>query len=168
MCLWMRKIAGIGDPSHVPVMLEDLNLAAGEGEGPARSSAVQRPQGIRNQPARLNDFPMFPDNFVTDEGDLVHLALFADCEPINHEEALNHEVWQNAMKEEMKAIEKNATWELVELPQKKQPIAVKWIFKVKHRPDGSIANHKARLVARGFLQKAGLDYSEVFALVARL
>jgi hypothetical protein len=45
---------------------------------------------------------------------------------------------------------------------------VKWIFKVKLNPDGSISKHKARLVARGFLQKYGVDYNEVFALVARL
>ena len=45
---------------------------------------------------------------------------------------------------------------------------MKWVFKLKLKPDGSVAKHKARLVARGFLQRAGLDYSEVFAPVARL
>ena len=45
---------------------------------------------------------------------------------------------------------------------------MKWVFKVKLKPDGIVAKHKARLVARGFLQRAGLDYSEVFAPVARL
>ena len=42
------------------------------------------------------------------------------------------------------------------------------MFKVKHGPEGSVAKHKTRLVAKGFLQKAGLDYSEVFVPVARL
>lgn len=41
------------------------------------------------------------------------------------------------------------------------------MYKLKLKPDGSIAKHKARLVARGFLQKAGLDYDEVFSPVAR-
>jgi len=43
------------------------------------------------------------------------------------------------------------TRKLVELPEKKKTIDVKWIFKVKLNPDGSISKHKARLVARGFL-----------------
>lgn len=42
------------------------------------------------------------------------------------------------------------------------------MYKVKRNPDGTIAKHKARLVARGFLQKEGLDFIEVFAPVARL
>jgi hypothetical protein len=71
------------------------------------------------------------------------------------------------MKEELEAIERNKTWKLTELPKKKKAISVRWVFKVKLKPDGSIGKHKARLVARGFLQKPGLDYFEVFAPVAR-
>jgi hypothetical protein len=72
------------------------------------------------------------------------------------------------MIEKLQAIERNNTWELVELPAHTKAIEVKWVFKLKHNADGSIARHKARLVARGFLQREGLDYLEVFAPVARL
>ena len=71
------------------------------------------------------------------------------------------------MKEELDAIERNKTWKLTELPKGKKTISVKWIFKQKLKPDGSIEKHKARLVARGFLQKPGLGYFEVFSPVAR-
>ena len=71
------------------------------------------------------------------------------------------------MKEELDAIERNKTWKLTELPKGKKAISVRWVFKQKLKPDGSIGKHKARLVARGFLQKPGLDYFEVFAPVAR-
>ncbi|PNX57555.1 reverse transcriptase, partial [Trifolium pratense] len=54
------------------------------------------------------------------------------------------------------------------LPDKKKRIDVKWVFKVKLNPNGTISKHKARLVARGFLQKHGIDYNEVFASVARI
>lgn len=72
------------------------------------------------------------------------------------------------MIEELNAIERNSTWELVDPHPSKKPIDVKWIFKLKLKPDGTIAKHKARLVAREFLQKEGVDYSEVYAPVARL
>ncbi|PNX54537.1 putative copia-type polyprotein, partial [Trifolium pratense] len=49
-----------------------------------------------------------------------------------------------------------------------ETIDVKWIYKLKLRPNGEIAKYKARLVARGFLQKAGIDFNEVYAPVARL
>lgn len=65
-------------------------------------------------------------------------------------------------------IEKNLTWELVDLPKDRDVIGVKWIFKTKFNQDGSIQKHKARLVARGFTQKPGIDFFETFALVARL
>jgi len=72
------------------------------------------------------------------------------------------------MIEEIKAIEKNNTWKLVELPDKKKTIDVKWIFKVKLNHDGSVSKHKAKLVDKGFLQRYGVVFNEVFASVARL
>ncbi|RDX99794.1 hypothetical protein CR513_17104, partial [Mucuna pruriens] len=59
------------------------------------------------------------------------------------------------------------TSKLVKLSSNKQPI-VKWVFKVKHKPNSLVAMYKARLVAKGFLQREGLDFSKVFALLARL
>jgi len=72
------------------------------------------------------------------------------------------------MIEELNSINKNNTWELTELPASKKAIDVKWIFKLKLKSNGKVAKHKARLVAWGFMQKAGMDYFEVFAPVARL
>lgn len=71
------------------------------------------------------------------------------------------------MEEELKSIDKNQTWELVDFPFNKKSITVRWLYKLKLKPNGTIAKHKARLVARGSLQRPGLDYSEVFAPVAR-
>ncbi|KOM45165.1 hypothetical protein LR48_Vigan06g047100 [Vigna angularis] len=48
------------------------------------------------------------------------------------------------------------------------PIGVKWVFKIKLNEHGDIAKHKARLVAKGYSQQYGVDYTEVFAPVARL
>jgi len=110
---------------------------------------------------------------VTDEGELlpseeVHIALFADIEPISFAQAVKERKRIEAMKEELQSIEKNGTWELVKLPKGKKVIGVKWVYKVKHKPNGEIAKYKARLVEKGFLQRKGIDYTEVFAPVARL
>ena len=76
--------------------------------------------------------------------------------------------WQRAMLEEMKAIEENETRELIDPPPGCRPISLKWVYKVKQDELGTILKHKARLVARGFVQHEGIDFEEVFALVARM
>lgn len=99
--------------------------------------------------------------------------IYARCnvaiyEPANHEEALKDPKWKKAMQEELSMIEKNQTWELVERPEGRKVIGVKWVFKTKFNADCSINKYKARLVVKGYAQIYGVDYSETFAPVARL
>ena len=70
--------------------------------------------------------------------------------------------------EEIRALEKNGTWEMVQLPPDKSIVDFKWTFTVKYALDGSIERYKARLVARWFTQLYGVDYEETFAPVAKL
>ena len=93
--------------------------------------------------------------------------MLVDSEPVSVEEALKKKVWLKVMKEELEAIKRNKTWELTKLSKVKKAISVRWVFKIKLKPNGSIGKHKERLVARGFLQKSRLDYFEVFVHVAR-
>ena len=72
------------------------------------------------------------------------------------------------MLEELKAIEENETWQLVDPPPGCRPISLKWVYKVKRDKLGTIVKHKARLIARGFVQREGIDFEEVFAPVARM
>ncbi|BBH06991.1 transposable element gene [Prunus dulcis] len=69
---------------------------------------------------------------------------------------------------EIKSIEKNGTWELVDLPKGEKTVGVKWIYKTKLNEKGEVDKYKARLVAKGYTQEHGIDYAEVFAPVARL
>ena len=72
------------------------------------------------------------------------------------------------MNEELQALEKTHTWDYVDLPPGKKPIGCKWIFKIKTHFDGSIERYKTRLVAKGYSQEYGIDYKEMFALVAKM
>ncbi|KAM1492902.1 hypothetical protein ACFX14_024715 [Malus domestica] len=88
-------------------------------------------------------------------------------EPSTYKSALKIPVWMSAMKEELSALSKQGTWSLVPLPTHKNLVGCKWIFKIKKHVDGSIARHKARLVAQGFSQEPGLDYGETFSPVVK-
>eukprot|EP00253_Pinus_taeda_P014032 PITA_14032 len=72
------------------------------------------------------------------------------------------------MNEEIGAIEKSKTWELVDLPKGKDAIGVKWVYKTKSNAEGKIDRNKARLVVKGYKQQQGKDYDETFAPVARM
>ena len=92
------------------------------------------------------------------------------AEPATVHEALNgseNKEWSNAMEQEMKSIYSNDVWDLVELPEGRQPVGSKWVFKKKLHADGSIHRFKARLVAQGFAQRHGYDYDETFSPVIR-
>ncbi|CAI7888777.1 unnamed protein product [Closterium sp. NIES-54] len=71
------------------------------------------------------------------------------------------------MESELKSIEENGTWELVELPEGRKVITSKWLFKIKSDADGKIERYKSRLVAKGYQQKEKVDYKELFAPVVK-
>ncbi|KAG7556884.1 Ribonuclease H-like superfamily [Arabidopsis suecica] len=88
--------------------------------------------------------------------------------PQTYEEAIQHQVWRDAIAAERQAMEHNHTWEEGELPRGKKAVTSKWVFTIKYKSNGDIERYKARLVARGFTQTYGEDYRDTFAPVAKL
>ncbi|KAH9111206.1 hypothetical protein AeMF1_014215 [Aphanomyces euteiches] len=76
--------------------------------------------------------------------------------------------WKQAMDEEYQALIDNRVWRLSELPTGRKALKSKWIWKVKYLPNGEVERFKARLCIKGFLQIAGVDFTDTFAPVLRL
>ena len=131
----------------------------------ATNIVAQSHRWIRKRPAWMYDYEVTGIDQSKDP--LTHFALFSDCDPTTFESAVKDAKWQKVMDDEIEAIERNDTWELINLPKGHKTIGVKWVFKTKLKENGEVDKYKACLVAKGYKQEYGIDYIEVFALVAR-
>jgi hypothetical protein len=96
------------------------------------------------------------------------IGLLSVMEPVTVDEALSDDGWILAMQEELNQFQRNDVWDLVPKPQHKNIIGTKWVFRNKLNEQGEVTRNKARLVAQGYSQQEDIDYTETFALVARL
>ncbi|RVW45084.1 Retrovirus-related Pol polyprotein from transposon RE1 [Vitis vinifera] len=102
---------------------------------------------------------------ITKKKTILDLSAVKISELYTLKQALKDPNWIQAMDLEIAALHRNQTWDLVEQPSEVNLIGCKWVYKLKHKPDGSIERYKARLVAKGYNQTHGLDYFETFSPV---
>jgi hypothetical protein len=87
-------------------------------------------------------------------------------DPMTYKEAIagaDADLWRKAMNEEMTSLLENGTWELGKLPKGAKALPMKWVYKIKRDAQGNVERHKARFVAKGYLQREGIDFEEVYA-----
>ena len=101
----------------------------------------------------------------------LHYALLTDSgEPEGYEESMHIETrkkWEEGMKEEIDSLVNNQTWDLVQLLVGKITLQNKWVYKLNEE-DGGKKRYKARLVVKGFAQKKGIDFDEIFSPVVKM
>ncbi|CAI7843270.1 unnamed protein product, partial [Closterium sp. NIES-54] len=144
---------------------ESLHVPAAEKEGRGKRR-IQAPnrvtyEALRN-PARsaLAGAAMMVGDDEENEYEEFAFAFFSPVEMPGEQATLKEaleisdaEEWKKAMESELKSIEENGTWELVELPKGRKAITSKWLFKIKTDADGKIERYNSRLVAKGYQQK---------------
>nr|GEY29390.1 hypothetical protein [Tanacetum cinerariifolium] len=100
------------------------------------------------------------------------MCMFAltvtQTEPKNIKEAMANYAWIESMQEELHQFDRLDVWELVDEPLCKNVINMKWLWKNKRDEENTVIQNKSRLVAKGYAQKEGIDFEELFAPVARL
>ncbi|GKA70124.1 putative RNA-directed DNA polymerase [Tanacetum coccineum] len=89
-------------------------------------------------------------------------------EPTSYFEAVKNPNRIEAMNNEIKALNRNNTWTVCDLPKGRKDVGSKWLWKIKYKSTGEIERYKARVVAKGFSQREGFDYLETFSLVAKM
>ena len=126
-----------------------------------QTSGVRRSVQERRQSERYSPFA-FCSNFS---------LSITDDDPRTVKEVVDSEdgkLWKEAMVDEMASLQKNEAWDLVEFLAGSKPIGIKWVFKKKTNAEGKVEKYKARLVAKGYSQVLGIDFGDIFSLVAKL
>ena len=128
--------------------------------------APPSPESLVGPELRRSTRVSIPPPYLTDYH--FSFALSTLYEPHTYREAHIEPLWQQVINEELDALHKNNTWNMVDLPLGQSVVGCRWVYKIKTKADGSVERYKAHQVAKGFTQEYGIDYDETFALVAHL
>ncbi|XP_074304680.1 uncharacterized protein LOC141639457 [Silene latifolia] len=164
------------DSNNITPTTRDFRI---QSKPPAGSDNVRRSSRKRQQSVRLSGYhcPATSSAFYTAILQQLHdfdpsyksslSNVIKEVEPSYYSQASKNPRWVAAMDQELLALEKNSTWELTQLPKNKKAIGSKWVYKIKHKADGTVERFKARLVAKGFNQIKDKDYKHTFSPVAK-
>ena len=134
---------------------------------PQVRSSLNLDESPSTQELRCSKRPKNGTNFGLD---FITTFLIED-DPKTYQEAMisiDATFWKDAIHSELESIVANHTWELVELLRGCKTIGCKWVFKKKLKANGTIDKFKARLMAKRYTKKEGIDYFDTYSPVTRL
>lgn len=159
-----------------PIIEPDINNSDLTEISSIQEEVVERLDDSRETPAKMPPENPDPERIQTLRprnkqplytGWKVNLSTIeASDDPNSFSEAMSRtdkDLWLAAMREELDSLDKCQVWSLVNKPHNRNIVSNRWVLKIKRKPDGSIDRYRARLVARGFSQKRGVDYNETYA-----
>jgi Reverse transcriptase (RNA-dependent DNA polymerase) len=156
--------SGKDDPAPSPVRLDPLHHA----------TTAETVYAILAQAAADVNEDWCIDEHAALAAELSDLTAFSAMpivnDPLTRTEALNSSTapqWAAAMQSEYDSLINAKTYTLIPRPPHCRPIDCKWVLKTKRNAQGVLIKHKARLVARGYAQRYGVDYEETYAPVCR-
>lgn len=142
------------------IMEPNVEEGTAERDGNENASVDTEETEAEGQPDGMEDQE---DNFVSQQ--VAGIAEISVRDALNGENELE---WKHAIKTEITNLIRNNTFKIVERPENKKVVDSRIVLTNKFKADGSLEKRKARVVARGFAQRPGIDFYETFAPVARL
>lgn len=97
-----------------------------------------------------------------------YLEISRIHEAFTYTKAIVDFYWMKVMQTKISALQENNTWEVVELPDSKEAIRCKWVYKVKYNFNGTLDRYKVRLVAKGYTKKLENYFKETFSQVVKI
>lgn len=161
----------VANKNTSPPTFDDDALIQNSADQQSRHENIYRNFNLSQQPGNHSSYERPRRQNVKSAYMRANLALGNLKEPETFDEAMRSEQnneWIASMKVELDAHTKNGTWAVVKKKPHVKEISSRWLYKIKLNPDGSIERFKSRIVARGYSQREGIDYKELFAPVVRM
>ena len=137
----------------------DIPTIHTDGAKKAKESANEK---LRRSSCEKNPVSRFGYNDYMAYRNAFMMKVTTVWEPETLSEAIKDLRWFAAINEEMEALCKNDTWDLVPHTPHLKAIGCRWIYKVKLHAEGPVNHFKARLVAKRYAKTHGIDYEETF------
>nr|GEY89183.1 putative ribonuclease H-like domain-containing protein [Tanacetum cinerariifolium] len=154
--------------------IEDLLLQAGTARASSANyvNTASSPVNAASTPLKSAGTPTNQDDSqipsLEDICEVLRDGIFTSASYDDEGAVANFKNLETSMNEELLQFKIQKVWILVDLPFGKKATRTKWVYRNKKDERGVVVRNKARLVAQGYRQEEGIDYDEVFALVARI
>lgn len=154
----------------IPVTTREISTTATTSK-PKEVLPIRRSERIANRKAKSDAEVVLHKTLIMKERRDTIDNNNLEKDPVTVKQAMNRSdanLWKEAMTEEMNNLKENQTWELVPRPPNRRIISSKWVFRRKLTKSRELERYKARLVARGYNQVYGIDYTDTYSPVLKM